>query len=239
MGRHSKAYGAMTQELKDKYDATVKQLASLGISGMMHGYLPFDDNDDLLVPFRTWRNNNANKAAEILREDFQVNIPERWSIAQLYQSALDQEAHVEKVRYMTTLAGYIHWYLTDEKVLGIGDASGMFPIDSETQDYRDDIIQRFNKKFSEKGYTQDVSDILPKVVVAGEYAGRLTETGAKLVDPNGELQAGCPLCAPEADAATGMVATNSVAPRTGNISAGTSIFSMIVLENQSKMSIQR
>lgn len=167
MGRHSKAYGAMTQELKDKYDATVKQLASLGISGMMHGYLPFDDNDDLLVPFRTWRNNNANKAAEILREDFQVNIPERWSIAQLYQSALDQEAHVEKVRYMTTLAGYIHWYLTDEKVLGIGDASGMFPIDSETQDYRDDIIQRFNKKFSEKGYTQDVRDILPKVVVAG------------------------------------------------------------------------
>ena len=137
---------------------------------------------------------------EILREDFQVNIPERWSIAQLYQSALDQEAHVEKVRYMTTLAGYIHWYLTDEKVLGIGDASGMFPIDSETQDYRDDIIQRFNKKFSEKGYTQDVRDILPKVVVAGEYAGRLTETGAKLVDPNGELQAGCPLCAPEADA---------------------------------------
>lgn len=188
----------MTQELKDKYDATVKQLASLGISGMMHGYLPFDDNDDLLVPFRTWRNNNANKAAEILREDFQVNIPERWSIAQLYQSALHQEAHVEKVRYMTTLAGYIHWYLTDEKVLGIGDASGMFPIDSETQDYRDDIIQRFNKKFSEKGYTQDVRDILPKVVVAGEYAGRLTETGAKLVDPNGELQAGCPLCAPEA-----------------------------------------
>ncbi|MGL4052962.1 xylulokinase [Staphylococcus haemolyticus] len=229
-----KAYGAMTQELKEKYDATVKQLASLGISGMMHGYLPFDDNDDLLVPFRTWRNNNANKAAEILREDFQVNIPERWSIAQLYQSALDQEAHVEKVRYMTTLAGYIHWYLTDEKVLGIGDASGMFPIDSETQDYRDDIIQRFNKKFSEKGYTQDVRDILPKVVVAGEYAGRLTETGAKLVDPNGELQAGCPLCAPEADAATGMVATNSVAPRTGNISAGTSIFSMIVLEKPIK-----
>ena len=156
------------------------------------------------------------------------------SIAQLYQSALDQEAHVEKVRYMTTLAGYIHWYLTDEKVLGIGDASGMFPIDSETQDYRDDIIQRFNKKFSEKGYTQDVRDILPKVVVAGEYAGRLTETGAKLVDPNGELQAGCPLCAPEADAATGMVATNSVAPRTGNISAGTSIFSMIVLEKPIK-----
>lgn len=147
---------------------------------------------------------------------------------------MDQEAHVEKVRYMTTLAGYIHWYLTDEKVLGIGDASGMFPIDSETQDYRDDIIQRFNKKFSEKGYTQDVRDILPKVVVAGEYAGRLTETGAKLVDPNGELQAGCPLCAPEADAATGMVATNSVAPRTGNISAGTSIFSMIVLEKPIK-----
>ncbi|PTE69244.1 ATPase [Staphylococcus devriesei] len=229
-----KSYGAMTQALKDKYDVTVTQLASLGISGMMHGYLPFDEKDDLLVPFRTWRNNNANQAAEILREDFQVNIPERWSIAQLYQSAIDQEAHVDKVSYMTTLAGYIHWYLTDEKVLGVGDASGMFPIDIETQDYRQDIIQRFNKLFSEKGYTQDIRDILPKVVVAGEYAGRLTETGAKLVDPNGELQAGCPLCAPEADAATGMVATNSVAPRTGNVSAGTSIFSMIVLEQPIK-----
>ena len=164
--RHSKAYGAMTQELKDKYDATVKQLASLGISGMMHGYLPFDDNDDLLVPFRTWRNNNANKAAEILREDFQVNIL-NVGVSHNFINLHWIEAHVEKVRYMTTLAGYIHWYLTDEKVLGIGDASGMFPIDSETQDYRDDIIQRFNKKFSEKGYTQDVRDILPKVVVAG------------------------------------------------------------------------
>ncbi|PTE74358.1 xylulokinase [Staphylococcus devriesei] len=229
-----KSYGAMTQALKEKYDVTVTQLASLGISGMMHGYLSFDEKDDLLVPFRTWRNNNANEAAEILRKDFQVNIPERWSIAQLYQSAIDQEAHVGQVSYMTTLAGYIHWYLTDEKVLGVGDASGMFPIDIETQDYRQDIIQRFNKLFSEKGYTQDIRDILPKVVVAGEYAGRLTETGAKLVDPNGELQAGCPLCAPEADAATGMVATNSVAPRTGNVSAGTSIFSMIVLEEPIK-----
>ncbi|MBW0847407.1 hypothetical protein KX787_24930, partial [Escherichia coli] len=193
-------------------------------------YLVFDEHDDLLVPFRTWRNNNANEAATVLREDFNVNIPERWSIAQLFQSAMETEPHVERVRYMTTLAGYIHWYLTDEKVIGIGDASGMFPIDSQRLDYRQDLMDRFNKLFAQRGYNQKIGDILPRVVVAGESAGRLTETGAKLIDPNGELQAGCPLCAPEGDAATGMVATNSVAPRTGNVSAGTSIFSMIVLE---------
>ncbi|AMG61639.1 FGGY-family carbohydrate kinase [Staphylococcus lugdunensis] len=225
-----KSYGEMTRYVKDTYDTTVNQIASLGISGMMHGYLVFDEHDDLLVPFRTWRNNNANEAATVLREDFNVNIPERWSIAQLFQSAMETEPHVERVRYMTTLAGYIHWYLTDEKVIGIGDASGMFPIDSQRLDYRQDLMDRFNKLFAQRGYNQKIGDILPHVVVAGESAGRLTETGAKLIDPNGELQAGCPLCAPEGDAATGMVATNSVAPRTGNVSAGTSIFSMIVLE---------
>ena len=225
-----KSYGEMTRYVKDTYDTTVNQIASLGISGMMHGYLVFDEHDDLLVPFRTWRNNNANEAATVLREDFNINIPERWSIAQLFQSAMETEPHVERVRYMTTLAGYIHWYLTDEKVIGIGDASGMFPIDSQRLDYRQDLMDRFNKLFAQRGYNQKIGDILPRVVVAGESAGRLTETGAKLIDPNGELQAGCPLCAPEGDAATGMVATNSVAPRTGNVSAGTSIFSMIVLE---------
>ena len=227
-----RSYAEMTDTIKDQYDTTVRRIASLGISGMMHGYLVFDEHDDLLVPFRTWRNNNANEAASILREDFQVNIPERWSIAQLYQSAIDREEHVPHVRYMTTLAGYVHWYLSGERVLGIGDASGMFPIDSETLTYRSDLLQRFNTHFHEAGYTQQIEDILPEVVVAGQSAGRLTEIGAKLIDPHEELKAGCPMCAPEADAATGMVATNSVAPRTGNVSAGTSIFSMIVLERQ-------
>ena len=227
-----RSYAEMTDTIKDQYDTTVRRIASLGISGMMHGYLVFDEHDDLLVPFRTWRNNNANEAASILREDFQVNIPERWSIAQLYQSAIDREEHVPHVRYMTTLAGYVHWYLSGERVLGIGDASGMFPIDSETLTYRSDLLQRFNTHFHEAGYTQQIEDILPEVVVAGQSAGRLTEIGAKLIDPHEELEAGCPMCAPEADAATGMVATNSVAPRTGNVSAGTSIFSMIVLEKQ-------
>ncbi|MCY1602670.1 xylulokinase [Staphylococcus pettenkoferi] len=227
-----RSYAEMTDAIKDQYDTTVRRIASLGISGMMHGYLVFDEHDDLLVPFRTWRNNNANEAASILRVDFQVNIPERWSIAQLYQSAIDKEEHVPHVRYMTTLAGYVHWYLSGERVLGIGDASGMFPIDSETLTYRSDLLQRFNTHFHEAGYTQQIEDILPEVVVAGQSAGRLTEIGAKLIDPHEELEAGCPMCAPEADAATGMVATNSVAPRTGNVSAGTSIFSMIVLEKQ-------
>ncbi|MBX8993120.1 ATPase [Staphylococcus pettenkoferi] len=227
-----RSYAEMTDAIKDQYDTTVRRIASLGISGMMHGYLVFDEHDDLLVPFRTWRNNNANEAASILREDFQVNIPERWSIAQLYQPAIDREEHVPHVCYMTTLAGYVHWYLSGERVLGIGDASGMFPIDSETLTYRSDLLQRFNTHFHEAGYTQQIEDILPEVVVAGQSAGRLTEIGAKLIDPHEELEAGCPMCAPEADAATGMVATNSVAPRTGNVSAGTSIFSMIVLEKQ-------
>lgn len=225
-----KSYAEMSEAIQNHCHTQIKSIASLGISGMMHGYLTFDENDDLLVPFRTWRNNNANKAAQILREDFKVNIPERWSIAQLYQSAIDGEAHVKKVNYMTTLSGYVHWYLTGEKVLGIGDASGMLPIDSEHKCFRQDLLERFNSLFQKSGYSQDINEILPNVVVAGEIAGYLTETGAKLLDPNGELEPGCPLCAPESDAATGMVATNSVAPKTGNVSAGTSIFSMIVLE---------
>ena len=225
-----KSYAEMSQSIKDNYHVQIKSLASLGISGMMHGYLAFDDNDDLLVPFRTWRNNNANKAAKLLREDFKVNIPERWSIAQLFQSAIDDEAHVKQVSYLTTLAGYVHWYLTDKKVLGIGDASGMFPVDSEREQFRQDLLKRFNTLFQNLGYSQDINDMLPNVIVAGEIAGYLTKTGAKLIDPNGELEPGCPMCAPESDAATGMVATNSVAPKTGNVSAGTSIFSMIVLE---------
>ncbi|MCU5746328.1 FGGY-family carbohydrate kinase [Staphylococcus sp. SQ8-PEA] len=224
------SYHEMTKQLKVDYGTSLQRAASLGISGMMHGYLVFDDQGDLLVPFRTWRNNNANQAAELLRNDFHVNIPERWSIAQLYQSAINEEAHVSQVNYMTTLAGYVHWYLSDEKVLGIGDASGMFPIDHETLTYREDLLKRFDALFQHNGYKQSIKDLLPRVAVTGESAGTLTDIGAKLVDPNGELQSGVPMCAPEGDAATGMVATNSVAPRTGNVSAGTSIFSMIVLE---------
>lgn len=228
------SYNEMAQKIKNLCGTHITNLSSLGISGMMHGYLPFDDKDDLLVPFRTWRNNNANEAAELLRNDFNVNIPERWSIAQLYQSALNNEAHVSKISYMTTLAGYVHWYLTNEKVLGIGDASGMFPIDNDKKTLRQDLFERFNTLFQGLGYQQDIKDILPEVIVAGEFAGYLTDTGAKLIDPNGQLQSGCPMCAPESDAATGMVATNSVAPKTGNVSAGTSIFSMIVLEQPIK-----
>ncbi|WP_278926704.1 xylulokinase [Staphylococcus auricularis] len=224
------SYLAMTEDLKAQYHTQLTHIASLGISGMMHGYLVFDDKDDLLVPFRTWRNNNANQAAQILREDFNVNIPERWSIAHLYQAAIDHESHVEDVHYMTTLSGYVHWYLTDEQVIGIGDASGMFPIDHTTQSYRKDLLDRFNQLFKARGYTQQIEDLLPRVVTAGEQAGTLTATGAKLIDPQGYLEPGCPLCAPEGDAATGMISTNSVAPRTGNVSAGTSIFAMIVLE---------
>lgn len=224
------SYLAMTEDLKAQYHTQLTHIASLGISGMMHGYLVFDDKDDLLIPFRTWRNNNANQAAQILREDFDVNIPERWSIAHLYQAAIDQEPHVKNVQYMTTLSGYVHWYLTDEQVIGVGDASGMFPIDHTTQSYRKDLLDRFNQLFKARGYTQQIEDILPKVVTAGEQAGTLTATGAKLIDPQGYLKPGCPLCAPEGDAATGMISTNSVAPRTGNVSAGTSIFAMIVLE---------
>ena len=224
------SYLAMTEDLKAQYHTQLTHIASLGISGMMHGYLVFDDKDDLLIPFRTWRNNNANQAAQILREDFDVNIPERWSIAHLYQAAIDQEPHVKNVQYMTTLSGYVHWYLTDEQVIGVGDASGMFPIDHTTQSYRKDLLDRFNQLFKARGYTQQIEDILPKVVTAGEQAGTLTATGAKLIDPQGYLKPGCPLCAPEGDATTGMISTNSVAPRTGNVSAGTSIFAMIVLE---------
>ncbi|MCD8841092.1 ATPase [Staphylococcus arlettae] len=229
-----KSYNEMYQKIKNLCGTSITHLSSLGISGMMHGYLAFDENDDLLVSFRTWRNNNANKAAELLRNDFNVNIPERWSIAQLYQSALNNETHVSKVSYMTTLAGYVHWYLTDKKVLGIGDASGMFPIDTDKKVFRQDLLERFNTLFQQLGYQQDIKNILPEVIVSGESAGYLTETGAKLIDPNGQLNSGCPMCAPESDAATGMVATNSVAPKTGNVSAGTSIFSMIVLEQSIK-----
>ena len=224
------SYQMMAKELKSTYDITLKRVKSIGISAMMHGYLAFNEQEDILVPFRTWRNGNTTAAAKELSNAFNFNIPERWSIAHIYQAMLSAEPHTQQLDYVTTLAGYVHWYLTDKKVLGIGDASGMFPVDSEREQFRQDLLKRFNTLFQNLGYSQDINDMLPNVIVAGEIAGYLTKTGAKLIDPNGELEPGCPMCAPESDAATGMVATNSVAPKTGNVSAGTSIFSMIVLE---------
>ncbi|MCA9947572.1 MAG: hypothetical protein KC449_29030, partial [Anaerolineales bacterium] len=193
-------------------------------------YIPFDKENHLLAPFRTWRNTITGQAAAELTKLFQFNIPQRWSVAHLYQALLNEESHVPQISYLTTLAGYVHWKLTGEKVLGIGEASGMFPINSQMNDYDAKLLGLFNEQLKAKNITWQVQDILPKVLVAGEAAGTLTEEGAKLLDPTGQLQAGIPLCPPEGDAGTGMVATNSVAVRTGNVSAGTSVFAMIVLE---------
>ena len=221
-------YSSLKKDVKDRYGITLKNLKAIGISGMMHGYLAFNEEGKLLAPFRTWRNTCAGEAANKLTEVFQFNIPDRWSIAHLYQVILDGEEHVKDVRYFTTLAGYIHTLLTGEKVLGIGEASGMFPM--EGNNYSETMLDKFDALVEEKGYPWKIREILPKVLVAGENAGILTEAGAKLLDEDGDLQAGIPMCPPEGDAGTGMVATNSVRVRTGNVSAGTSVFAMIVLE---------
>ncbi|GAB5491698.1 MAG: FGGY-family carbohydrate kinase [Phototrophicaceae bacterium] len=225
-------YSRLCNQVLEKYDTAIKNLSAIGFSGMMHGYMPFDDSANLLVPFRTWRNTTTGQAAESLTESFQFNIPHRWSIAHLYQAILNQESHIEHISYLTTLAGYVHWRLTGEKVLGVGEASGMFPIDSQTNDYDADKIAIFNQQLKEANISWKVQDILPNVLVAGDSAGVLTEEGARLLDGSGTLQAGIRLCPPEGDAGTGMVATNSVAKRTGNVSAGTSAFAMIVLEKK-------
>jgi sugar (pentulose or hexulose) kinase len=197
---------------------------------MMHGYLAFDKDGNLLVPFRTWRNTMTEQAVEQLSELFQFNIPQRWSIAHLYQAILNQEPHVGEIHYLTTLAGYVHWIMTGEKVLGVGEASGMFPIDSTANDYDSRMLEQFNQRIKSENFSWKLQNILPKVLTAGDAAGVLTEEGARLIDPGEQLDAGIPLCPPEGDAGTGMVATNSVAERTGNVSAGTSVFAMIVLE---------
>jgi sugar (pentulose or hexulose) kinase len=197
---------------------------------MMHGYMAFDKEGNLLVPFRTWRNTMTGQSAGKLTELFQFNIPQRWSIAHLYQAILNKEAHIGNISHLTTLAGYVHWKLTGQKVLGVGEASGMFPIDSKINDYDKSMVGQFNEQLKAENILWKLEEILPKVLVAGDAAGVLTEEGAKLLDPSGQLQAGVPLCPPEGDAGTGMVATNSVAERTGNVSAGTSVFAMIVLE---------
>ena len=225
-------YADLRNDVRKRYDVEIEHLASIGISAMMHGYMPFDKGGHLMVPFRTWRNTNTGEAAAALSKLFVYNIPLRWSISHLYQAILNKEEHVPGIGYLTTLAGYIHWKLTGEKVLGVGDASGMIPVDPETGNYRADMIEKFDNLVAPYGFPWKFSDILPKVLNAGEPAGRLTENGAKRLDISGHLKAGVPLCPPEGDAGTGMVATNAVRPRTGNVSAGTSSFSMIVLEKE-------
>lgn len=226
------SYRSMAQDAEEKYGAKITNLAAIGFSGMMHGYMAFDKEGELLVPFRTWRNTITADASEKLTELFQYHIPQRWSIAHLYQAILNGEEHVKDVAFFTTLAGYVHWKLTGRKVLGIGEASGMFPIDVKEKQFHKGMIAAFDALVAEKGYPWKLSEILPDVLLAGEDAGALTEEGAKLLDPSGSLNAGVPLCPPEGDAGTGMAATNSVAPRTGNVSAGTSVFAMVVLEKE-------
>jgi sugar (pentulose or hexulose) kinase len=224
------SYRNLSSEVSEKYKSPLKLIGAMGFSAMMHGYMAFDKDGNLLVPFRTWRNTMTGQAAEKLTDLFQFNIPQRWSIAHLYQAILNKELHVGDISHLTTLAGYVHWKLTGQKVLGVGEASGMFPIDSKTNDYDIHKIELFNERLKAENISWKLQEILPKVLVAGDSAGVLTEEGAKLLDPAGQLQVGIPLCPPEGDAGTGMVATNSVAERTGNVSAGTSVFAMIVLE---------
>ncbi len=224
------AYANLKENVIENYGITIKSIGAIGISGMMHGYMVFDKEENLLVPFRTWRNNMTGQASEALTELFEYPIPQRWSIAHLYQAILSKEAHVTEVAFQTTLAGYIHYKLTGEKVIGIGEASGMFPIDLESSDYNSEMINQFNQLLHESGLEWKLENIMPKVLLAGEDAGSLTVEGAKLLDSEHDLCGNIPMCPPEGDAGTGMVATNSVAARTGNVSAGTSVFAMIVLE---------
>ena len=228
------AYAAMAQNVEAAYGEKLARVGHIGFSAMMHGYLAFDKNGELLVPFRTWQNTNTSEAHEKLSELFQYNIPERWSIAHLYQAVLNKEEHIGKVAYFTTLAGYVHWKLTGKKVLGVGDASGMFPIDPTTHAYETEFIEKFSALPEVAEQPWNLSDLLPEPLVAGTPAGTLTAEGAKQLDPTGTLQPGIVLAPPEGDAGTGMVATNSVRVRTGNVSAGTSIFAMVVLEHKLK-----
>lgn len=224
------SYQKMASDVKEKYGVALTTIGAIGFSAMMHGYMVFNKEGELLVPFRTWRNTITEKASEELTKLFNYHIPQRWSIAHLYQAILNGEEHVSDIAFQTTLEGYVHWKLTGEKVLGVGEASGMFPIDIDTKDYNKTMINQFNELIAPKNLPWKLEDIMPKSLVAGESAGVLTEEGAKLLDVTGQLKLGIPLCPPEGDAGTGMVATNSIAKRTGNVSAGTSVFAMVVLE---------
>ncbi len=228
------AYAKMAADVMAQYDVELTNIGAIGFSAMMHGYMVFNEKDELLVPFRTWRNTITGQASEELTKLFDYHIPQRWSIAHLYQAVLNGEAHVGRIKTLLTLAGYIHWKLTGKKILGVGEASGMFPIDIATRDFNERMIAQFDELIADKKFAWKLRDILPEVKLAGEDAGCLTEEGARLLDVSGKLKAGIPLCPPEGDAGTGMVATNSVAERTGNVSAGTSVFAMLVLEKDLK-----
>ena len=223
-------YADLRKSVQNQYNCEIEALAGIGFSAMMHGYMAFDEKQQILVPFRTWRNTNTAQAAAELSKLFNYNIPLRWSISHLYQCILDNEEHVADIKYLTTLAGYIHWQVTGQFVLGVGDASGMIPVDPATKTYDATMVKKFDDLVAPKGFSWKLLDILPKSLNAGENAGFLTPEGAKKIDISGHLKAGIPVCPPEGDAGTGMVATNAVKVRTGNVSAGTSSFSMIVLE---------
>ena len=232
-------YASLKADVKEKYGVTLKKLGAIGFSAMMHGYMVFDKEGELLVPFRTWRNSITEEAAVELTSLFNYNIPQRWSIAHLYQAMLNDEEHLPRIDYMTTLEGFIHWKLTGERVIGVGEASGMFPIDTKTKNYNANMVGKFDSLIEERNVRGDkpqlpwrLMDIMPKVLLAGDEAGSLTAEGAALLDKDGDLEAGIPLCPPEGDAGTGMTATNAVAVRTGNVSAGTSVFAMIVMEKE-------
>lgn len=225
-------YADLRNNVRKEYDVEIENLAAIGISAMMHGYMAFNDKDEILVPFRTWRNTNTGKAAAELSKLFVYNIPLRWSISHLYQCILNGEPHVKDIKFQTTLAGYVHWQLTGEKVIGVGDASGMIPVDPQTKTYNATMVQKFDNLVAPYKFGWKLLDIFPKVLVAGEDAGTLTAEGAKRLDVSGHLKPGAKLCPPEGDAGTGMAATNAVKQRTGNVSAGTSSFSMIVLEKE-------
>ena len=226
------SYSKLAEDVEKQYGVALETVGSIGFSAMMHGYMALDKDGELLAPFRTWRNTITAEAAEELTGIFQYNIPQRWSIAHLRQAILNKEEHVKNIDFLTTLSGYVHWKMTGEKVLGIGDASGMFPIDTDAKDYYAKMLEQFDELVAGENYSWKLREILPKVLVAGENAGTLSEEGAKLLDVSGRLKAGIPVCPPEGDAGTGMAATNSVAVRTGNVSAGTSVFAMIVLEKE-------
>ncbi len=232
-------YASLKADVKEKYGVTLKRLGAIGFSAMMHGYMVFDKDGQLLVPFRTWRNSITEEAADELTSLFNYNIPQRWSIAHLYQAMLNNEEHLPRIDYMTTLEGFIHWKLTGKRVIGVGEASGMFPIDTAAKNYNANMVGRFDSLIEERNAQGDkaqlpwrLMDIMPEVLLAGDEAGVLTAEGAALLDKDGDLEAGIPLCPPEGDAGTGMTATNAVAVRTGNVSAGTSVFAMIVMEKE-------
>ena len=223
-------YANLAADVREKFGQELTEVGSIGVSGMMHGYLPFDKNGNLLTAFRTWRNTITGEAAEKLTECFGFNIPQRWSVAHLYQAVLNGEAHLPALAHLTTLAGYIHWRLTGQKVMGVGEASGMFPIDSAKLDFDGAMVEKFDELIAGKGYSWRFRDVFPRVLAAGEDAGCLTGAGALLLDPSGRLKPGIPMAPPEGDAGTGMAATNSVRVRTGNVSAGTSDFAMVVVD---------